>query len=47
DEIDRVVGQWLQKQRKSDGTEGVAIDGKTVKGAGGLHLLSAFFITRA
>ena len=43
EEVDRVVGQWLQKQRKSDETEGVAIDGKTVKGARGLHLLSAFF----
>jgi hypothetical protein len=41
-EVDRAVGAWLLSQVKGTEEGAIAIDGKTVKGARSLHLLSAF-----
>lgn len=41
-EVDCAVGAWLLSQVKGTEEGAVAIDGKTVKGARSLHLLSAF-----
>lgn len=41
-EVDRAVGRWLMSQVKGAEERAIAIDGKTLKGAGQLHLLSAF-----
>lgn len=41
-EVDRAVSSWLLRQAKGTEKGVLAIDGKTVKGAGHLHLLSAF-----
>jgi predicted transposase YbfD/YdcC len=41
-EVDRAVGAWLMSQVKGTEEGAIAIDGKTLKGARQLHLLSAF-----
>lgn len=41
-EVDRAVGAWLMSQVKGAEAGAIAIDGKTLKGAGQVHLLSAF-----
>jgi hypothetical protein len=42
DAVDHAVGSWLLSQLKGMQQGALAVDGKTLKGAGSLHLLSAF-----